>query len=171
MRSVKSWETNKHVAANIQRIPVLTAAPLATGGVPERAGWGAAKGSPDEPAAAGSGLVMQCSKERFQNRRALRIAECRGFFQAKTGPRRRAGIGKNGRWKAKVVLAPLPGPRATSTLEDLRLKHSRITPKRVRSRDGGCRARHPGGALPATPDGGGPRPARGRPEQAPAETG
>src|SRR6202040_2331167 len=92
MRAVESWQTNRQVAASIQRIPVLIAAPLAAGAAPEMASWGEAKGSPGELAAAGIELVMQCSKQRFRNLRAEAVAECRGCFQAKTGPRRLARL-------------------------------------------------------------------------------
>src|SRR3984893_334007 len=92
MCAVESWQTNRQVATSIQRIPVLVAAPLAAGAAPERACWGEAKGPPGEPAAAGIGLVMQCSKQRFRSWRAEAVTECRGFFQAKTGPRRLARL-------------------------------------------------------------------------------
>src|ERR1700720_2530824 len=68
-----------------------------------------------------------------------------------------------------VVLASPPGPRVALTLEALQRQQPGITPPRVRFRHCGCRARQPGGALSTTPDGGVPRPARGTPEQAPAD--
>jgi hypothetical protein len=42
-------------------------------------------------------LVMQCSKQRFRNQRAEAVTECRGFFQAKTGPMRLARLRKQSR--------------------------------------------------------------------------
>jgi hypothetical protein len=71
---------------------------------------------------------------------------------------------KNGRWNGEAVLAPLPGPRAMLILEALRRQQPGITPERLRFLDGRCGTRHPGGAWSATPDGGVPRAARGRPE-------
>src|ERR1700720_1606453 len=164
MRAVESWQTNRKVVTSIQRIPVLIAAPLAASTGPEEACLGEAIGSPGELAAAGIVLFIQCSKQRFRNRRAEAVAERRGFFQAKTGLRHLAEYLCE-KWTPNPgsALALLPGPLATSIIESLR-RQPGITPARVPFRDGCCRARHPGGALPATLYGGVPKAARGRPE-------
>jgi hypothetical protein len=68
MRAVESWQANRQVAPSIQRIPVLFAAPLAAPTGLQEACWGEAIGSP--AATADTLRVMQCSRERFRNRRA-----------------------------------------------------------------------------------------------------
>jgi hypothetical protein len=81
MRDVESWQTKRQVATSIQRMPVLIAVPPVAEAVPEKACWARTIGSLGESTAADTVRVIQCSKERFQNRQADALAEREGFFQ------------------------------------------------------------------------------------------